>query len=73
MKHGRDEEIEKMTEDWLRQNDPQYRSRYKNYTTDEQINKKSKKEIPISNLSKGDRQKLENQYYSQKRGDDNNE
>jgi ribonuclease HII len=63
-KQGRDEELEKLTEDWLRNNDPDYQKRNKGYTSENNMDRKARKEIPISNLNKQERSKLEEEYYS---------
>lgn len=63
-KHGRDDELEKLTEQWLRDNDPNYQKRNKGYTSETNMDRKSRKEIPISNLNKTERSKMEEEYYS---------
>ena len=63
-KYGRDKELEELTEQWLRENDPTYNKKNKGYKSEQQMDRKSKQEIPISNLSKTQRRQIEEEYYS---------
>lgn len=63
-KMGKDEELELLTEEWLRNHDPDYKKKNKGYSNEENLQKKLSKETPISNLSKKERSKIEEEYYS---------
>lgn len=64
MKHGEDQDLERLTEQWLRENDPDYSKKNKGYHSNKAVEQKSKKEIPLSNLGKKDREMVEEKYYS---------
>jgi hypothetical protein len=63
-KYGVDEEMEKMTEQWLRENDENYNKKNKGYHSNRAVEQRSKKEIPLSSLGKKDREDMEEKYYS---------
>jgi hypothetical protein len=68
-KQGRDEELEKMTMDFLKEYD-KTPPRKRTYKSDRQMKRKSLKEIPLSNLSKKKQADMENKYYGIITGED---
>jgi hypothetical protein len=68
-KKGRDEQLEKLTADWLKEHD-KTPPRKRDYKSDRQMLKKSIKECSISNLNKKQLAEMENKYYSIITGDD---
>lgn len=69
-KEGIDEELEKATEEWLRKHDPQYSSRWKGYSSIEQMERKSKTEIPLTNLNKKQRKEMNDRFFSTNKGEE---
>lgn len=63
-KYGKDEQLEKQAEEWLKANDPDYFKKTKNYLSEEQMQKKLNKERPVSSFSKKQKNEMDNKYYS---------
>jgi hypothetical protein len=60
-KKGIDAELEKLTMEFLKQND---KDKKKIYKSERQMKRKSMKEMPISNLSKKKASEMDNKYFS---------
>jgi hypothetical protein len=63
-KHGNNKEIDKLTEEWLKANDPDYFKKTKTYVSEEQMQKKLNKERPLSSFNKKQKNEMDNKYYS---------
>lgn len=60
-KKGVDKELEKLANDFLKEHD---KDKKKTYLSDRQMDRRSKREVPISNLSKKQSQYMENIFQS---------